>query len=104
LGASFLAFVSGAFISYKSWFPSENLTNAFMAADALKSRLVDYQDPLETSLWHTARDKRIGVVHHIPSRTQPGFTLFTSSHTPAAFLISADGEILHRWDVPPSQY
>ncbi len=40
-----------------------------------------------------------GATLHDLSRCQPGLTLFCSGHTSSVYLIDANGEIVHRWDI-----
>jgi hypothetical protein len=43
----------------------------------------------------------VGVLTHDPSRTQPGYTLFSPTFTTTTYLIDTDGQLVHTW---PSQY
>lgn len=40
---------------------------------------------------------RSGVVRHDPARTQPGLNLWASGHAPEAYLMTADGTVVHTW-------
>jgi hypothetical protein len=44
-----------------------------------------------------------GVVRYDPSRSQPGANLYSSGHSPEAFLIDMRGDELHRWILPFEQ-
>lgn len=43
----------------------------------------------------------VGVLTHDPSRTQPGYTLFSPTFTTTTYLIDTDGQLVNTW---PSQY
>ena len=44
-----------------------------------------------------ARNEPVGVVHRASEGVQPGLNLYVSAHAPEAFLMTLDGETLHRW-------
>ena len=56
-----------------------------------------------SDLWHAPRSDARGVTVNRPEQVSPGPTLYTSGHEAAAYLIAADGEVLHEWKRPFSR-
>jgi hypothetical protein len=97
---AFLAFVGGAMVILGQTFPYEFLSNAYRAGEALIIQRQIMNDPLRTNLWQPARMGARGVTVYDPSRTSPGYTLYTSSDDNAARLITMDGRVVHEWRRP----
>lgn len=58
---------------------------------------IDALESLGYTEGETPAPPRSGVVLHQPERMAPGLTLWCSGHGPEAFLMEADGTIVHRW-------
>lgn len=54
-------------------------------------------DPANRPLWGIPWSGDQGVLVSDRSRMQPGMTLYTSGHRQAAYLIEADGTVVHEW-------
>lgn len=103
LAFSLLTFLAGAFVVLHKMTPYQLLRSAYQAGEALYVQLTSFDDPLQTDLWSDARTSARGVTVHQPDKTYAGFTLFTSGHDAAAYLMDMDGQILHRWRKPFSE-
>lgn len=99
-GLAALLFVGGALVAITGVFPAPLLKDAYNGGLALYARLTDYKDITATDLWNPARTDGRGVVVHDAARTQPGLTLYSSGHEAAAFLMAADGRVVHTWRRP----
>lgn len=100
LAIAFLGFSAGAFIILEEVFPHRHFSNAHKGGKALFDKVTRYQDPFQTDFWAPARTDRQGVTLHNQGRAFQGFTLYTSGHETAAFLVSMDGETRHEWRLP----
>jgi hypothetical protein len=98
-----LAFLAGSFVILAQRFPYEPLRSAYVAAKALMQQHRELGNAYATDLWHKAPTARQGVTVIDPERMQPGYTLYSSAHTQAAFLIGPDGKVAHAWSMPYSQ-
>lgn len=99
----FLGFVGGAYVVLAQVFPYPFLRDAYAAGTALMTTRREQGDLFTSGLlWLPARTPDRGVVVHDPERAQPGYTLYTSGHTPSAFLIDMDGKVVHEWHLPYS--
>lgn len=96
-----LAFIVGAYVVLAKVPPYRLLTNAHEAAIALYAKSTQYNNPYKTDLWYDARNDDKGVVTWRRDKALNGYTLYTSSHEPSAFLVDMNGEQVHRWHVPP---
>ena len=47
---------------------------------------------------------RSGVLRHVPDDAFAGFTLFTSAEDPYSLLIDMEGNVVHSWQYPGSEY
>lgn len=99
----FLAFVGGAYVVLDRLPPYGLLKDAYSAGTALYDRAVHYRDPLQTDLWADARSDRRGVTVTDTGKAFPGFTLYSSGHDAAAYLIDMNGRVVHQWRLPFSQ-
>ena len=61
-------------------YPARLLEDAYRAWKALRRQLTLYGEPFQFDLWRVARTVARGVTIHMPGKTQPGFTLYTSGH------------------------
>ncbi len=99
VATAFLAFLAGAFLVLAELPPSEMLRTAYRAGQALIAQLTQYDDPLSTDHWRTARTADRGVTI-CEDATFPGFTLYTSGDGTYAKLIAMDGRVAHEWSRP----
>jgi hypothetical protein len=99
---AFLAFIAGALSDVAGVGPSGYIRDAYRAGLALMEKRSLPDKPYPTDLWREAQSERRGVTVHDEARASAGFTLYTSGHAPAAFLMASDGRIVHRWERPYS--
>ena len=99
----FLAFVGGAFVVLDRLPPYEFLKDAYSAGKSLYDKAVSYNDPLQTDLWADARSPARGVTVYDAGKAFGGYTLYSSGHDAAAYLIDMQGRIAHEWRLPFSQ-
>jgi hypothetical protein len=83
--------------------PAGFLSNAYKAGEALIDQQTNYRHPYFSRFYQKARTDQRGVTIYDPTRTQEGFTLYSSGHDQRAFLISMNGDVLHEWDLPFSK-
>lgn len=95
-----LLFLAGSFLAIAGIPPGPQLTRAYEGGRALYAKLFHYDNVYFSDLWYPERDTRRGVTVHVPELASAGVTLYTSGHEPSAFLLSMDGEVLHRWHRP----
>ena len=95
-----IVLVSGALLSAAGIFPGPQVARAYNGGKAVYSKLTAYDDVYASDLWHPARSPDRGVTTQDAARVQPGVTLYTSGHEPAAYLIGMDGGVLHEWRRP----
>ena len=101
LGTSIIAFVMGSLVTEFQYCPyPQFLKPAYEAGRAFYRQWALTSSLRETDLWFATRFKQRGVVRHDPEKCFDGYTLYTSGHDSAAFLIDMDGRVLHRWRVP----
>lgn len=100
---AFLVFIAGALATLADVFPAGYVKDAYRGGTALYEKLNLQRDRFATDLWVHERDKRRGVTVHVPDKTQPGMTLYTSGDAPTALLLAADGRVLHQWGRPFSE-
>lgn len=98
-----LGIAYGIFARHFDWWPNPLLNRAVTAADALWEKLRPRDRYDDTILFLHGRHPRSGVLRHDRARAFDGYTLFTSGHAPAAFLIDMDGNVVHQWRLPFSQ-
>ena len=98
-----LLILAGSLLTVAGLPPGPQVQAAWEGGRALYAKLVHYDDVYMSDLWHTARDDRRGVTVHVPALANEGVTLFTSGHEPAAYLVSMEGVVLHRWHRPFSR-
>lgn len=84
-------------------FPGPQIAAAYEGGKALYAQLTHYQNIYQTDLWYPQRGAERGVTIHRPDKAQDGFTLYTSGHAPAAYLIDMEGNVVHRWQKPFSE-
>lgn len=92
-----LLVLSGSLLTAAGLPPGPQMTRAWEGGRALYAKLFHYDDVYQSDLWHAARTDERGVTIHDPERASAGVTLFTSGHEAAAYLLSMEGEILHKW-------
>ena len=104
LAVAFLAFLAGSYVMFAEAGPASFLTNAYKAGQALIDQQTNYRHPYFSRFHQKARTDERGVTIYDPSKTQEGFTLYTSGHDQRAFLMSMNGDVLHEWDLPFSKH
>lgn len=98
-----LVFLAGSLLTAAGLPPGPQVERAWQAGRAWYAKLFHYDNVYFSDLWHAARTERRGVTVNVPELVSPGVTLYTSGHEASAFLVSMDGEVLHRWHRPFSQ-
>jgi hypothetical protein len=99
----FIAFIAGAYVVLDRLPPYGVLKDAYSAGKALYDQVVNYEDPLQTDLWADARSDRRGVVSFDAGKAFAGYTLYSSGHDAAAYLVDMNGHTVHEWRLPFSQ-
>jgi hypothetical protein len=102
-GLAVLAFFAGGFVVLAQVFPYPQLRDAYVAGKALIAQRSEAASAYATDLWREARTDARGVTVHDATRTQPGYTLYSSGHDQRAYLIALDGRVLHEWHMPYSE-
>lgn len=103
LALAFLSFVVGSLMTFTESFPTNHLTDAFRAGQAVLAQQTQYNDPFPRDFWQPARTEARGVTIYDPKRAFDGLTLYTSGHAQKAMLISMNGEVVHEWSLPYSR-
>ena len=98
---AFIFFLLGSTVTEFRCFPySVWLQPAFTAARAVHRQIATSSSLRETDLWHEPRFERRGVTRYKPDKCFNGWTLYTSGHDCAAFLVDMDGQVRHTWRLP----
>lgn len=100
IAVAVLLLLAGSLLTVAGLPPGPQIKSAWEGGHALYAKLFYYDDVYMSDLWHPARNDERGVTVYVPELASPGVTLFTSGHEPAAYLISMDGQVLHRWRRP----
>lgn len=103
VAVTLLIFLAGAFVTAAGIPPGPQISRALEGGRAVYAKLTLHDDVYMSDLWHPARSEARGVTVNVSDRVSPGATLYTSGHEAAAYLISADGELLHEWKRPFSR-
>lgn len=103
IAVAVLLFLAGSLMTAAGIPPGPQMTRAYEGGRALYAKLFHYDDVFLSDLWHPARRDERGVTIDDRDRASPGVTLYTSGHEAAAYLISMDGEVLHKWQRPFSR-
>jgi hypothetical protein len=98
-----LLFLSGSLFTVAGIAPGPQIRRAYEGGKAYYSKSFSQDDVYASDLWNTARNEARGVTVDDQNRVEAGATLYTSSHEPAAFLVSETGEVLHEWKRPFSE-
>ena len=101
--AAGLLFIAGAVVTAAGFPPGPQITRAVEGGRAVYAKLTLHDDVFMSDLWHPPRTEERGVTISEPDRMSHGPTLYTSGHEAAAYLISADGQVLHEWKRPFSR-
>lgn len=101
-GMVVLAFIGGAYTAEFEVFPyPQLLERPFQALRAYEEKIeLSHPNPKKSIQWNRVQDWETGVVERDDARSQKGYTLFTSAHASAAFLIDRDGQVVHEWAKP----
>ncbi len=105
LGALWLSFLAGSFVTYFDLFPYTTLLKpGFLAWEAQQARrrnLVASGSPdAPPGYCCRKRYRGEGLVDRDPDRSRGGFTLYSAGNTSGATLLTPDGEVAHTWSLP----
>ncbi len=102
---AFVIFAAGTAVMFFKVYPSQYFRNAFAAAKSIQVLKSEYDAPYPVFLWTPVRSgtKKSGVLVYDKQRAYDGYTLFSSTYSQSAFLISMKGEIVHKWSLPYRQ-
>ena len=95
-----LLFIGGSLATTVGVTPGPQIARAYEGGKAFYAKLFHHDDVYMSDLWYPARTDKRGVTINNASRTNAGATLYTTGHEPAAYLISMEGEVLHKWYRP----
>jgi len=95
-----ILFIGGSLATAVGVTPGPQITRAYEGGKAFYAKLFHHDDVFASDLWHPARTSKLGVSVNDAERASNGVTLYTSGHEPAAYLISMEGEVLHKWHRP----
>ena len=98
-----LLFIAGALTTTAGVYPGPQIGRAYEGGRAYYSKLFSYDDVFTSDLWFQSRTDKRGVTINNTDRAYSGATLYTSGHEAAAYLISMEGEVLHKWQRPFSR-
>lgn len=100
VGGLVCAFIAGAYTTEFEVFPyPQLLERPFQALRARRERQqLTEKNPRRSAQWQgVSADWQTGVTTHRPEETAEGYTLFTSAHASAAFLVDQQGAVVHEW-------
>ena len=95
-----LLFIGGSLATAVGVTPGPQIARAYEGGKAFYAKLFHHDDVYQSDLWYPARTEARGVSIIDTERAEQGVTLYTSGHEAAAYLISMDGEVLHKWQRP----
>jgi hypothetical protein len=98
-----ILFIGGSLATAVGVTPGPQITRAYEGGKAFYAKLFQHDDVFASDLWYPARTDKLGVSVNDAEHANNGVTLYTSGHEPAAYLISMDGEVLHKWRRPFSE-
>jgi len=98
----FLGIVIGALIVTYKLPTYDTLRRAFVGYNALVDRywITTMRGPYVRDIWAWTRHEESGVLRHDEGQAYAGYTLYTSGHKPAAYLVSMSGEVVQEWSLP----
>jgi outer membrane protein assembly factor BamB len=107
VGIGGVAFVYGMLVVQYQVFPWTYVRDAKMAASALYADFefrygAEFNVEMYKRLpnfWFPTDRTESGVTISIPEKQAPGYTFYTGSTT-AAYLLNADGDVIHEWSLP----
>jgi hypothetical protein len=76
------------------------LAPVFRATRSMQYKFASDERLAASDLWYPSRYEQRGVLSHDPKRVGHGFTLYSSGHDAAAFLIDVEGNERHQWRLP----
>lgn len=99
-----LAVVGGALLAAVELFPGPQVASAHKAGRALYDKLTTARvdNVYQSDLWYPKRSEASGVTVHDPARSSDDLVLYTSGHSPTAFLMRKYGDLVHTWTRPYS--
>lgn len=99
-GIAVLLFLGGVGVAILGVFPAPLIKDAYNGGMALYDKWTQYQDITRTDLWMEAQTDARGVTVLEAARMQPGYRLYSSGHEATAYLLTADGTVVHQWHRP----
>lgn len=100
IGLVVIAFVAGSLLTAAHLFPGTQIAEAYKGGKALYDKATRYVDVYRTDLWYPTRTTERGVVIYDRKAAEPGLTLFTTGQSATAYLINANGKVVHKWYRP----
>jgi hypothetical protein len=100
LAVAALLFIGGSLATAVGVTPGPQIARAYEGGKAFYAKFFHHDDVYASDLWYPARSNARGVSIIDTERADRGVTLYTSGHEAAAYLISMDGEMLHKWQRP----
>jgi outer membrane protein assembly factor BamB len=97
-GVLFICFLGGALVILFDVFPAQVIKNAYRGGNAYYDKLTQSRSPLTSDFWQPERRSETGV-RISTAEAFPGYTLYTSGHASAAFLVALDGTVVHSWQL-----
>src|SRR3546814_3052860 len=99
LAVLFLCFIGGALVVLTDVFPAQAMKDAYRGGKAYVDKVKMSSDPLASDYWKPERTPEKGVTVN-ETEAFPGYTLYSSGHGTAAFLIALDGTVVQKWALP----
>ncbi|MDN3722177.1 hypothetical protein QW131_30720 [Roseibium salinum] len=82
------------------FFPGPQISKAIEAGTALYGKLNAQHNVYQSDLWVPQRNDVQGVSVNRGAAVQEGLTLYTTGDKPSAYLIDAEGNVVHEWSRP----
>lgn len=102
VGLLSICFLGGALVILFDVFPAQVIKDAYRGGNAYFDKVRQSQTPLTSDFWQPERRPQTGVTVNTPEAF-PGYTLYTSGHGSAAFLVALDGTVVYSWQLPFSE-
>lgn len=105
LGVAFLAFIAGTVVTWYRLPPFQTIQSTFRGARAAMDTMFGYRDPVrDSNIYVDVVYDGVGVTRHVPDKAADGLTFYSSGHVSGAFLIDMQGEVVHEWSLPYSEF
>jgi len=96
----FLSFVAGAAVTHFRWGPGQWLNDAFTGGKAWKEKADTIRSSKKIKATAAFSLKKYGRVVLHKEGSAPGYTLIAVNKASAAWLVDAEGKIVHQWSLP----